>query len=315
VIDLSWTAANDTASGIGVIPYKVVFATGATPPADCTGLDIYQGVGTSLRHSGLTANTEYSYRVCAVDDVGNVSTGATDSATTIPADTISVSNNTPITTGSVNEGATGVQMQRFKVDRDYGTAGIGDWTNLNIYISADTTFDGPPTDVLIGNVASWDGTFTEVTIDQGTVGDRTVTFGTSKYIFIVYDLSGTSGGETIGSRVTQIRVVAPDNGIVGLSLDSNLVSVDGTAPSVGTVTPSAEDGTQTYVPGSFTISASLTDAESTVTSCDYCLSTDGTCDDSPGQEWLRPLDVYERKYKSGRHHGPYAKYKGYEYRR
>jgi hypothetical protein len=82
-IDLSSTAASDSGSGPDLTnTYKLVFATGATAPADCTGSAIFTGSGTSYSHTGRNTNTEYSYKVCAFDNVGNVSTGATDSATT-----------------------------------------------------------------------------------------------------------------------------------------------------------------------------------------------------------------------------------------
>jgi hypothetical protein len=64
-------------------PYKLVRATGATAPADCTGTAIYSGTATSYNNTGRSAGTQYSYRVCAYDAANNVTLGLTASATTL----------------------------------------------------------------------------------------------------------------------------------------------------------------------------------------------------------------------------------------
>jgi hypothetical protein len=95
-ISLSWTSATD--SGSGVASYKLVYLAGGTAPSDCTGTALYAGANQNYTHTGLSASTTYSYRVCAYDAVGNVSTGATATVTTtaptIPSQpsTISLSN-------------------------------------------------------------------------------------------------------------------------------------------------------------------------------------------------------------------------------
>ncbi len=77
---LRWTAAID--SGSGVARYTVVAALGTTPPAAgcASGTVIYTGAATSFTHA-VAAPTAWSYRVCAADTAGNVSTGATRTAT------------------------------------------------------------------------------------------------------------------------------------------------------------------------------------------------------------------------------------------
>jgi len=81
-VDLSWTAATDSGSGLASTnTYKLVKATGVTPPADCSGAAIYQDTGLSYSDTAVSNGTTYSYRVCAYDNLGFVSTGATDSAT------------------------------------------------------------------------------------------------------------------------------------------------------------------------------------------------------------------------------------------
>lgn len=80
---LSWTVASDSGSGLRAAnTYDVRFVTGAVPPADCaSGASVYSGIATSYAHTGLSNGTAYSYRVCAYDNINNVSTGATGTGT------------------------------------------------------------------------------------------------------------------------------------------------------------------------------------------------------------------------------------------
>ncbi len=52
---------------------------------------------------------------------------------------------------------------------------------------------------------------------------------------------------------------------------------DPTAPVVGTVSPSNTDS-GTHVDAAFDLSATVSDPDTTVTSCSYCVTADGTCD-------------------------------------
>ncbi|MDA8326794.1 MAG: PKD domain-containing protein [Nitrospiraceae bacterium] len=86
-INLSWTAAADSGSGLAVTnSYKLVRSAGSTDPADCAGTSIYQGNSLSFSDAPLLPGTQYSYRVCAYDNLNNVSTGSTASAATPPPD-------------------------------------------------------------------------------------------------------------------------------------------------------------------------------------------------------------------------------------
>ena len=82
-VSLSWTGFADGGSGLASSnPYKLVFATGGSPAASCTsGNQIFLGTDTSFIHTGLTNGITYNYRVCANDNAGNTSTGASASAT------------------------------------------------------------------------------------------------------------------------------------------------------------------------------------------------------------------------------------------
>ncbi|MFM2153313.1 MAG: hypothetical protein RL199_1748, partial [Pseudomonadota bacterium] len=69
-LTLSWTAATDVNTGSGVAGYRIVSAIGSTP-ADCsTGFTTVTGVTTNL--TGLTSSSNYVFRVCTVDNAGNV---------------------------------------------------------------------------------------------------------------------------------------------------------------------------------------------------------------------------------------------------
>jgi hypothetical protein len=95
---LSWTAATDVTSGVA--SYKLVFAVGVTAPASCAlGTSLGSLTGTSFVHSGLTNGTTYSYRLCAVDQAGNVAVGVISSMAPKPE---SIG---PVGTITLNDGA------------------------------------------------------------------------------------------------------------------------------------------------------------------------------------------------------------------
>jgi subtilisin family serine protease len=74
-VALSWTAASDPN---GVSSYRLVYAIGNTAPASCAvGAQAYNGSDLRFTQTGLTSGTTYSYRLCAYDPAGNVSSGAT----------------------------------------------------------------------------------------------------------------------------------------------------------------------------------------------------------------------------------------------
>ena len=78
---LIWGAAND-GSGSGVDHYDVYFQTGGVIPSCGSGTLIYTGNNLNYTHTGRTSNTQYSYRVCATDRAGLVSTGSYGTLTT-----------------------------------------------------------------------------------------------------------------------------------------------------------------------------------------------------------------------------------------
>jgi len=75
-VSLSWSGYGSNAAS-----YIIVYGT-ASMPANClSGSELYSGPSTSFVHANLTNGTSYNYRVCATDIVGNMSPGATTTAT------------------------------------------------------------------------------------------------------------------------------------------------------------------------------------------------------------------------------------------
>ncbi|MEA2163631.1 MAG: hypothetical protein QOK37_1758 [Thermoanaerobaculia bacterium] len=74
---LTWNGQTDATSGLA--SYKLVFAVGSTPPADCSGSAI--ATATPFIHAGLNNQQPYAYRLCAADVAGNLNSGATATAT------------------------------------------------------------------------------------------------------------------------------------------------------------------------------------------------------------------------------------------
>lgn len=72
LVALSWSPAAD--SGSGVAGYKLAWARGTTAPSCTSGALAYAGSLTSHTLTGLTTG-KYSFRLCASDRAGNLSTG------------------------------------------------------------------------------------------------------------------------------------------------------------------------------------------------------------------------------------------------
>ncbi len=87
-VSLSWSGFSDTTSGIS--SYTLVSSTSDYPSSCSSGTQIYSGTATSYNHDGLTNSTTYYYRICAIDNADNTSSGTTVSATpnTSPTATI-----------------------------------------------------------------------------------------------------------------------------------------------------------------------------------------------------------------------------------
>jgi hypothetical protein len=81
-INLSWTSGGGTTAD-----YRISYASGGTAPADCatdTTISASSISGTSHSVTGLSASTQYSFRICAINSnaTPEVSNGVTATATT-----------------------------------------------------------------------------------------------------------------------------------------------------------------------------------------------------------------------------------------
>ncbi|MCE9571950.1 MAG: S8 family serine peptidase [Deltaproteobacteria bacterium] len=94
---VSWTGFAD--AGSGIVGYRVVGGTTAAPPATCGGTLLYSGTGAAFTHTGLVNGTTYQYRICALDNAGNLSAGIVALGTARPE------SNPPVGTIALNGGA------------------------------------------------------------------------------------------------------------------------------------------------------------------------------------------------------------------
>jgi subtilisin family serine protease len=81
-IDFSWSAATDAVSGVA--GYKLVYLTTGKPNTCNVGTVAFMGNALATTHSGAQNGTAYTYRLCAYDAAGNLSTGVVLSARPAP---------------------------------------------------------------------------------------------------------------------------------------------------------------------------------------------------------------------------------------
>jgi hypothetical protein len=118
-VNLSWTSGGGSTAG-----YKIAYATGASAPSNCSSGTVIPGssiTGTSHSVTGLTASTQFSFRVCTVnnDTSPAVSSGATASATTPQAAPPNPTNSIATATSST------------QIDLSW-TSGVGSTTDYRI---------------------------------------------------------------------------------------------------------------------------------------------------------------------------------------
>jgi fibronectin type 3 domain-containing protein len=70
---LDWSGFSDAASGIA--KYRLVMGTKSY--LACTAVPFITVTDTSYVHTGIVSGKTYYYRICAVDNAGNFSSGAT----------------------------------------------------------------------------------------------------------------------------------------------------------------------------------------------------------------------------------------------
>ena len=142
-INLSWPTATDSGFGMhATTPYKLVRATSATAPANCSsGTTIYSGTALSYNNTSLTASTQYSYRLCAYDVAGNVTAGLTATATTQAAIThinawsrigTATSANTQVTGTAPTVAAGANRLMAITLNWDAGTIFTPNTATINV---------------------------------------------------------------------------------------------------------------------------------------------------------------------------------------
>lgn len=78
-VSLAWSGVTDGHSGVA--SYRVVWKTGTTVPSCTAGVVLTNTTGTSFTHTALTSGVAVTYRLCAIDGVGNLSAGLVKTAT------------------------------------------------------------------------------------------------------------------------------------------------------------------------------------------------------------------------------------------
>ena len=78
---LSWTGIVESGSGLDTVIVR--YAAGTRAPACTTGTEAGRSDTGSFTVTGLSAATAYSFRICPVDEVGNVGAGLSRTLTTL----------------------------------------------------------------------------------------------------------------------------------------------------------------------------------------------------------------------------------------
>ena len=187
-VNLSWTSGGGSTAG-----YKMAYATGASAPSNCSSGTVIPGssiTGTSHSVTGLTASTQYSFRVCTVnnDTSPAVSSGATASATTPQAAPPNPTN--PIATATSST----------QIDLSW-TSGVGSTTDY--WISYQTGASAPAT-CATGTIIS-DGSI------SGTSHSVTGLSAATQYSFRICAINGNATPD-VSSGVTVTATTSAGGG-------------------------------------------------------------------------------------------------------
>jgi|GEM_PF-6383715 len=204
---LSWQAATDSDSGMHpTSPYKLVQADGATPPSNCTGTALYNSTGLSFTHTGLSECSQHSYRLCAYDVAGNVTTGLTNTFTT--HDGTAPSQSGPLT-------ATATSSSTISLSWPAASDSCSGLATSNAYTLRRATGATPPANCSSGKALN-PGTTPSYT-DSGRTANTQYS-----YLLCTYD---AAGNVTIGPTQSATTLAPPVNVTYSIT--------PGTATSVG----------------------------------------------------------------------------------
>ena len=234
-VTLNWTSGGGSTSS-----YKIAYQTGASAPADCnTGTTSTSGT-TSKTISSLTGGTQYSFRVCALNNnsTPDMSSGATVSTTPAAAP--------PNVTGL---GA--VVASASEIDLSWTSGGGSTATYKIAYqsgataptdcASGTTTTSGTNSKAIMSLTASTQYSFrvcalnsnvtpevsSGVTVSATTSAGGGGTSGTLTSVVAASDTSTSAG--TIGARVTHVQLTGSD----GLLAGDNLIIYSAALQSSG----------------------------------------------------------------------------------
>lgn len=98
---LTWSGFADAASGLK--DYKLIYNNFALPVSCSDGTQLYLGANTTYSHT-LVNGTSYFYRLCAVDNAGNISVGVTTALYPLTVITTGTGNGTVTGAGTYNQG-------------------------------------------------------------------------------------------------------------------------------------------------------------------------------------------------------------------
>ncbi len=213
---LSWTAASDSGSNLDTTnTYLVVNSPDSAIGANCsidgndTLLATQNSVTTTYNDTPLSNGTQIWYMVCAQDNVGNISSGTTDTGTPTGAtgDVLSGSNVVNATTADPSD--LGVLMQ--KVTLTCSVVDDGECVITNVGVQDNFAGGATHIDKAIANISSaadcgtvvatgstaenWDASDTPIAIAWSLTG--------TEYLCIYYDFEADAAS-LVQSKVTSI---------------------------------------------------------------------------------------------------------------
>jgi predicted CxxxxCH...CXXCH cytochrome family protein len=224
--------------------------TGSTTSRTITPATPWSNLLTSAVGSGTGSIGVRNYLLGDTTAGNNVTSQYTASGSTLAAisamviapkvaTSLSVAGNIAIApTGHRLDSDAGVVMQRLDLTSsgqlelssltmaNAGTSNV--IANAEIYLSPTAATVLPPDAVLVGSAANWSGTSTSFPLTGGTSANRTIggSAPATKSVYIVYDFTSGQATKTAQSQVTAVGVVAPNNGLSGQNLRSNVVTLD-----------------------------------------------------------------------------------------
>jgi predicted CxxxxCH...CXXCH cytochrome family protein len=104
-------------------------------------------------------------------------------------------------------------------------AAVGTISNVQIHIDDDNNFLNGT--LGFNTTGAWDGASTLVDLTGIAEASRTIVAGTPKFVWLLYDIdAGSATGIQAQLQVTDVGVLAPDNGPISGPWDSNIIDIN-----------------------------------------------------------------------------------------